>query len=79
VLLFLSISDAAVPTLLEVIFLGALVCERAIPAAVFDALLVLLLLRTLEAAEAAILLITSLFSIVRLLELLPKFGSNFGR
>lgn len=58
----LKVFDAAVPAFEEVTFLGAFVCERALPAADFAVLLAPLLFRTFEAADAALLLVTSLLA-----------------
>ena len=56
-----NVFDAADAALDEVVFDGAFLCESAEPAADFAALLELLLLRTLDAALAARLLVTSGF------------------
>jgi len=53
-----------------VTFLGAFVCESALPAADFTDLLAPLRFRTFEAADAALLLVTSLLAIGIILDLI---------
>jgi len=55
-----STFDAAFAAALEVVFVGAFVCERALPAAFFEVEPVDLLVRVLEALEAALFPVTFL-------------------
>jgi hypothetical protein len=55
--------EAAVAALAEVTFSGALVWDRALPAAVFDFGAVLLLVSVFDALEAALVLVTFCFVI----------------
>ena len=65
VLLSLKTADAALAAFLDVTFWGAFVCERALPAAVFDFFPVDLLLSVPEAFFAALGLVTFDFFIVK--------------
>jgi hypothetical protein len=58
-----NVFDAALAALLDVTLFGALCCERALPAAVFDWELVALERNTLEARFAAFELVTFCFGI----------------